>query len=272
MSAAETARWRPFTEATDVELRGIRAVCFDVDDTFSSEGRITDEAFSALWALRRAGFVLVPVTGRPAGWCDHFARFWPVDAVVGENGAFTFFMQDGVRRRCDTPMGMAREEAEQRLAALRAQILARFPHAIWSSDQHYREYDLAIDVNEDVPPWPREDVDELLNLCQRSGALARLSSVHVNTWFGRYDKVGGFLHWLGEGAPGAPEVVPEDQWLYLGDSPNDEPMFGHFACSVGVANVVPFRDRMVTGPRWVASHDAGAGFAEVARRLVALRG
>lgn len=264
-------RWNRWSDATDDELRAVRGICFDVDDTFSTHGKITDEAFQALWDAHRAGLVLVPVTGRPAGWCDHFARFWPIDAVVGENGAFTFFMQEGVRRRLSTPMEFSQSDAREKLAALQAAILARFPHAIWSSDQSYREYDLAIDVYEDVPAWPIEDVEALLALCTDAGAEARLSSVHVNTWFGTYDKFIGFTHWLAQGAPGAVEVLPTDAWIYLGDSPNDEPMFGRFERSVGVANVLPFRERMKQGPRWVTDGVGGCGFAEVVRRLLALR-
>src|SRR5687767_5199996 len=93
-------RWK---QADRAELAKLKGVCLDIDDTLSTHGKLTSDAFSALWALKDAGFLIVPITGRPAGWCDHIARFWPVDAVVGENGAFTFFMKDGIRRRIDTP-------------------------------------------------------------------------------------------------------------------------------------------------------------------------
>lgn len=264
-------RWRDWDLVQDSEIAGIQGICFDVDDTFSTHGKITAEAFQALWEAREAGLCLVPVTGRPAGWADHFARFWPVDAVVGENGAFTFFMQDGRRRRLDTPMEYTREDAQKKLAQLRDDILQRFPHARFSSDQSYREYDLAIDTNEDVEPWPEADVDELLEMCRAAGAEARLSSVHVNTWFGSYDKYSGFTHWLAEGAPGASRVLEPKAWIYLGDSPNDEPMFSRFDACVGVANVLPFRPRMPVGPRWVSQGEGGAGFAQVVRRLLERR-
>ena len=84
-----------------------------------------------------------------------------------------------------------------------------FPRAKWASDQAYREYDLAIDICEDVRPWPQEDVDGLLELCQSEGAHAKLSSIHVNTWFGEYDKKAGLKHWLAQGAPGLDAILPE---------------------------------------------------------------
>jgi hypothetical protein len=48
--------------------------------------------------LHQAGFKLIPITGRPAGWCDHIARMWPVDAVIGENGAFYFVYEQSKRK------------------------------------------------------------------------------------------------------------------------------------------------------------------------------
>jgi HAD superfamily hydrolase (TIGR01484 family) len=247
------------------ELKKIRGVCLDIDDTLSTHGKLTDEAYTALWNLKRAGFFVVPITGRPAGWCDHFARFWPVDAIVGENGAFTFFMKDGVRRRIDTPAGLSYEDGQTKLQNLGREISKRFPHAKWASDQKYREYDLAIDICEDVPTWPEKDVNELLSLCHQAGAHAKLSSIHVNTWFGEYDKKSGFRHWIASGAPGlgassvsssnsVPSQIPsEDEWLFIGDSPNDEPMFESFKSSVGVANLSRYLDRLKHPPRWITS-------------------
>ncbi len=67
---------------------GVAGVLADIDDTITTEGRLTPEAYAALGRLHDAGLIVVPITGRPAGWCDHIARMWPVSGVVGENGAF----------------------------------------------------------------------------------------------------------------------------------------------------------------------------------------
>jgi HAD superfamily hydrolase (TIGR01484 family) len=270
-SAKRPVAWNT---AQAADLKRVRGVCLDIDDTLSSHGKLTSSAYRALWDLKDAGFAVVPITGRPAGWCDHFARFWPVDAVVGENGAFTFFMDQGVRRRIDTPAGAAPEVLRTKLGYLEQKVLARFPHAKWASDQAYREYDLAIDVCEDVPAWPRAEIDELLGLCNGLGAHAKLSSIHVNTWFGNYDKRSGLEHWLNSGAPGlkmAGEVPAWNEWLFIGDSPNDEPMFAAFEHSVGVANLSRYLDRLTHPPRWITQAESGAGFAEMAAKLVGAR-
>ena len=261
-----------WSAAKSSDLVQVKGVCLDIDDTLSTRGKLTAEAYQALWGLKDAGFLVVPITGRPAGWCDHFARFWPVDAIVGENGAFTFFMKDGLRKRMDTPSDLRPEEKNSKLAMLRASILKQFPKARWASDQAYREFDLAIDICEDVPAWSKADVDALLELCHRAGAHAKLSSIHVNAWFGDYDKRKGFEFWLEQGAPGVEVEVPSwDQWLFIGDSPNDEPMFQAFKYSVGVANLAPYLDRLKSHPKWITQKQSGQGFAEMAARLIALK-
>ena len=89
---------RPFEECPAAARRQIKAVLCDIDDTLTWQGRLPAAAYMALEGLRQSGLVVVPVTGRPAGWCDHIARMWPVNAVVGENGAFYFHYDRQARR------------------------------------------------------------------------------------------------------------------------------------------------------------------------------
>ncbi|MBL7716474.1 MAG: HAD family phosphatase [Bdellovibrionales bacterium] len=268
------------SKAKPKDLSQIRAVAFDIDDTFSSEGKITSEAFQALWKLHKKGYILVPVTGRPAGWCDHIARFWPVHAVVGENGAFCLFQtptkkkgEIGKLRRIETP-GAITDEAlrKKKLRELADQIIFRFPDAKFASDQNYRDHDLAIDFCEDVPAWPEADVNALLELCHKQGAHAKLSSIHVNTWFGDYDKWAGFTNLLNHTQAWAPAKTLKwignlDHWIFLGDSPNDEPMFAKFKTSAAMANLKPWLSRLKNYPTYLATKKSGAGFVEVTGKL-----
>jgi hypothetical protein len=244
----------------------IKGICFDIDDTFSSHGKLTAEAFQSLWSLKQAGFKLIPVTGRPAGWCDMIARFWPVDGVVGENGAFSFYMSEGKRKRIDTLPPQDAASAREKLQELKTSIEKNFPGVSFASDQDYREYDLAIDFCEDVPPWPESEVDRLVKFCESQGAIAKISSIHVNTWFGRYTKIEGIRYFLRELKHEL--KLPEfDEFIYVGDSPNDEPMFQAFDLSVGVANVKPFLPKLKSPPKFITLSEAGAGFSELARFL-----
>jgi HAD superfamily hydrolase (TIGR01484 family) len=252
--------------------RAVRAVLTDIDDTLTSGGRLPAVAYAALERLHAASIRVVPITGRPAGWCDLIARQWPVDAVVGENGALAF-RYDATARRMERLYWKSAEERRvdrARLDALRERILAAVPGAAVATDQAYREADLAIDFCEDVPPLPREAVRRIVALFEEAGATAKVSSIHVNGWFGAYDKLAMTARLFRE-AFGEELDAVRAQVVYVGDSPNDEPMFRHFPNAVGVANVRDWADLIAQPPRWVTQAPGGAGFAELAEALLAVR-
>ena len=250
----------------------IRGVFTDIDDTLTTEGKLTAAAYAALERLHGAGFIVVPITGRPAGWCDHIARMWPVDAVVGENGAF-YFRYDGAARRLVKRYLVPEAERaanRQRLSVLRDRILTAVPGAALASDQLYREADLAIDFREDVPPLARPDVDRIVALFADAGATAKISSIHVNGWFGRYDKL-GMTRILLQECFAIDLDSRRDEFVFAGDSPNDAPMFEFFPHALGVANVADFADCMTALPAYVTRGRCGAGFVELADALIAAR-
>jgi HAD superfamily hydrolase (TIGR01484 family) len=263
---------RPVSEFPAAVLRQIRALLCDIDDTLTDDGRLSARAYAALERLHAAGLNVVPVTGRPAGWCDLIARCWPVDAVVGENGAFYFAYQRVARRMLRVYWKTLRQRSDdrQRLDALGARILAAVPGAAVAADQAYREADLAIDWREDVAPLPEAAVRRIVGLFEAAGAKAKVSSIHVNGWFGDYDKLAMSLRLLRERL-GLDADAAAGQVLFVGDSPNDAPMFAHFPNSVGVANVRDFAGRLAAEPAWVTEARGGAGFAELAARLLEVR-
>jgi HAD superfamily hydrolase (TIGR01484 family) len=220
--------------------------------------------------LREAGLVVVPITGRPAGWCDHIARMWPVDAVVGENGAL-YMRYDRARRKLVTRFAVdeaTRAAQRAKLASIAQKILAAVPGAALASDQHYRQSDLAVDFCEDVPPLSREAVDRIVAMMEAEGMTAKVSSIHVNGWFGRYDKL-AMTRTLFAEAFGVDLDAERGRYAFCGDSPNDAPMFAYFPNAVGVANIAAFLDRIATPPAYVTTREAGAGFVELADFLLA---
>jgi hypothetical protein len=249
--------------------RAVIGVLTDIDDTLTTEGRLTAAAYAALERLRAAGRIVIPVTGRPAGWCDHIARMWPVDAVVGENGAF-YMRHDGAHgklvRRFVTPEATRRDQRD-RIAALGEAIVAAVPGCALASDQRYRESDLAIDYCEDVDALPREDVDRIVALMEAGGMTAKVSSIHVNGWFGTYDKLTTTKLLLRE-VRGIDLDLYREAFAFVGDSPNDAPMFDYFPNAVGVANLLRFVDRVTTLPAYVTDAEAGAGFVEFVDALL----
>ncbi|HTR85881.1 MAG TPA: HAD-IIB family hydrolase [Reyranella sp.] len=262
----------PLADCPKSTLGAIRGVFTDIDETVSTEGRLTAEAYGALEALKRAGLLVVPVTGRPAGWCDHIARFWPVDAVVGENGAFWMWHDAGVGRLVTRFIQSAEERAEgrKRLEAVRAEVLRDVPGAAIASDQPYRVADLAVDFREDVPALPWGHVERILKIFEKHGAHAKVSSIHVNGWFGDYDKLTTTRAMMAE-TFGVDLAAEKAIYIFAGDSPNDAPMFGFFPNAVGVANVRDYADAMAHRPAWVTERRSGAGFAELARALLDAR-
>src|SRR5437868_8987209 len=126
---------KPLAALPDTARQDIRCVLTDIDDTLSTQGRITAETYTAMEALHAAGYLVIPVTGRPAGWCDHIARMWPVDAIVGENGAFYFFFDQGRLHKRFHDGEAERAEKRARLDALAKRILAAVPGSALASDQ-----------------------------------------------------------------------------------------------------------------------------------------
>ncbi|MEQ8653306.1 MAG: HAD-IIB family hydrolase [Kiloniellales bacterium] len=261
---------RPIAEFPAEAARGLRFLLTDIDDTVTEEGRLPSASLAAMEALAETGLKIIPVTGRPAGWCDHIARMWPVDAVVGENGALWFAYDRGRRRMLSgfAKDQVARQEDRRRLNALRDAILAETPGAGVASDQDYRIADLAIDFCEDVPPLPAEDIARILQSFERAGATAKVSSIHVNGWFGDYDKLSMTRRCLAE-VFACDLEAEQAHCLFAGDSPNDQPMFAFFDHSVGMANVRDFE--LTQPPTWVTERRSAQGFVELSRRLLEAR-
>ena len=261
---------KPFEQFPAQSKNQIRYVLTDIDDTLTINGRLPAAVFVAMERLQEAKIRSIPITGRPAGWCDHIARMWPVDGLVGENGAFYFRYDDATRkmeRRFFKPES-ERQEDRQKLEKLKVEILKEVPGSDLSVDQPYREADLAIDYCEDVPRLPTKDVDRIVELFHKSGAIAIPSSIHVNGWFGEYDKLTMTRLLLEEVFGENLETIKENV-IFIGDAPNDAPMFAYFPNSVGVANVMEFKGKLHSEPTWVTKERGGYGYAEMVELLLA---
>lgn len=253
--------------APEVAVRLAGVMC-DIDDTLTSHGKLPASAYQALWRLADAGLAVVPVTGRPAGWCDLIARQWPVAGVVGENGALAFWEQDGKLHRLFHPS--AGREVRERLAAIEREVLAEVPGARVAQDQPYRLFDLAIDYREEPPDLGLEAAERIREIFARHGASAKVSSIHVNGWLGDYDKL-SMVQLFARERFGRELERDRDRWLFCGDSPNDEPMFAWFPHACGVANVRQFAPRMRCLPRYVVEGEGGDGFAAAVEVLLEKR-
>jgi len=260
---------KPFGQIDSSQKSKVRFVLTDIDDTLTNNGRMTASAFSAIEDLGNNGYCVIPITGRPAGWCDHIARMWPVDAIVGENGAFYFRYSASQRKMHRRYWKTEKQRAQDRirLQELKEEILQKVPGCGIASDQAYREADLAIDYCEDVSPLPKEKIEQIVDCFASRGAQARISSIHINGWFGDYNKL-EMTKLMFEEQFHVTIDEARDQVIFVGDSPNDAPMFEYFPQSVGVSNVRSFLDLMDWEPTWVTDKPGGYGFAEMVEHLI----
>ena len=263
---------RPLSELPPAVAAQLHTVFSDIDDTITTDGQLTPHAYAAMDQLRRAGLRVILITGRPAGWCDHIARMWPVDGVIGENGAFYYWHDHAARKlKCRHLLTAAEREAHAaKLAAVRDTILRSVAGCAVASDQFCRLYDLAIDFCEDVVPLSDTAIDRIVALMEQAGMTAKVSSIHVNGWFGSYDKL-SMAHLMLRERYGLELALERERCLFVGDSPNDAPLFAYLPYAVGVANVHDLAERMSALPAFVTPSRGGAGFAELACALVAAR-
>ncbi|MFI3246327.1 MAG: HAD-IIB family hydrolase [Ferrimonas sp.] len=234
----------------------------DVDDTLTWHGELPLATLQALYQLRDAGIGVIPVTGACAGWCDQMARLWPVMAVIGENGAFCIEKHQGALTYIDTQDLETRQNNNQKLTQVAAQMLAKYPLVGLAKDNQYRRYDLAIDFNQECRGMSLAAVSQMVADIHQLGIKATISSIHVNTWIGEQSKLSGARQWLARNRPEWNEAQIRERCAYSGDSPNDEPMFSFFKNTVGVANIAPYLPLMKHHPAKVMSQCGGAGFAE----------
>lgn len=242
------------------ELKGVRYLLTDIDDTLTTDGKLLAETYQALWDLKASGISVITVTGGSAGWCEHIVRTWPVAAAIGESGAFVMRANGN---RVDVEFW--EEEAIQadrqaaHLAAVKPLLTDRFQFA---HDQPFRLADVAVDI----VGHERSEVDDLAKRIRAIGSTVAVSSVHINTWIGDYDKwtmSERLLRRLGLG-----DVDLFEQVCFVGDSRNDAPMFAHIPKSFGVANIITILNDLPTKPRWISAASAGRGFVDISRAIL----
>ena len=179
---------RPLTEWPPERRARVKGVFTDIDDTLTDRGHMEAPVLDALFRLRRAGLLVIPITGRPAGWCDLIARMWPVDAVVGENGAFYFRYDQSerrmVRRFVDPPDSRAGKR--RRLEKIAEAVLAGVS-VLEKLGAEIVEVQMP-DVDKYLPAWPI--------LCSAEAVAA-----HRDHYPERRDDYGQFFRgWLDQGA------------------------------------------------------------------------
>ena len=246
--------------------RAVRGVLTDIDDTLTTGGAITRDASHALARLRDAGLPAIAITGRPMGWSEAFARGWPISAIVAENGAVALWREGGELRVEYVQPEATRRANALRLRATAERVLREVPGSRLARDSAARATDIAIDHAE-FAQLPSAQIEQVVAVMRSAGMNAMMSSIHINGWFGAHTKLSG-ARWIVQRLFGRELEAERERWVYVGDSTNDQLMFGHFPLSVGVANLMEFADLLTVWPTYLTDGARGAGFAEVAERLL----
>ena len=241
----------------------------DIDDTLTSDGAITPDALAALHGLSAAGLTVIAVTGRPVGWSEPFALSWPLRAIVAENGAVALLNQRGKLSKIYQQDEHRRATNFARLQRAAARVLQEVPGTMLARDSAGRETDIAIDHSE-FTHLSEAQIAQAVAVMQAEGLHATVSSIHINGWIGTHDKWQGAC-WIARELLDRDLPAEAERWVYVGDSTNDQVMFEHLPQSVGVANIRRFESKLKYLPRYITRGERGAGFAEVARALLADR-
>ena len=252
------------------ERRQLVGIFTDIDDTLTTDGVATGDALSAIAALRHAGLHVIPITGRPMGWSEPFARAWPVDAIVAENGAVALIHTGpGGLRKIYQQGEAVRQMNYERMQRVARRIVAEITGAVLSRDSAGRETDIAIDHSE-YTTLPADCIAQVVALMQDEGMNATVSSIHINGWLGDHNKLSG-ARWIVRELFRRELDAEIERWAYVGDSTNDVLMFEHFVHSVGVANIRRFEAQLSHPPIYITPSERGAGFAELAQAILGSR-
>ncbi|HMS26164.1 MAG TPA: HAD family hydrolase [Burkholderiaceae bacterium] len=271
------------------QRRNIVGVFTDIDDTLTTQGSITPDALQALADLKAAGLHVIPITGRPVGWATPLAEKLTVDAIVVENGAVALRMveqpfltenicKNELKAAYSLPKVLSKlyqeEEAvrtrnQSRMQVIAQQLLAQIPELKQTRDSAGRETDLAFDANE-FAHLSFETAQQVHQLLQQAGMQTTQSSIHIHGSFGSFDKWTG-AKWIVRELFQRELADELAQWVFVGDSGNDQAMFQHFVHSVGVANIRHFQSQLQHLPRFITMSERGAGFAEVAHAILSSR-
>jgi HAD superfamily hydrolase (TIGR01484 family) len=259
---------KPLSTWPETERTNIVGVFTDIDDTLTTDGAITPDALQALHDLKTTGLMVIPITGRPVGWSVPFAATWPVNAMVAENGAVALLhnpQTQQVNKIYQQDLA-TRTRNYQEMQCIAKRVLQEIPGTVMAQDSPGRETDIAFDHSE-FHHLSQEQIQQVVKLLQEEGMTATVSSIHINAWFGDHNKWHG-AQWILQELSGRDLKQEINQWVYVGDSTNDQVMFEHFTHSVGVANIRRFEKELHHLPTYITPHERGVGFSEFSEALL----
>ncbi len=257
---------RLLTNLPSEEARELSGLLFDLDDTLLDHGQLTEAAYTALCRLAASDLTLLAVTGRPASWGELVAGMWPIRGALSENGHLAHARVGGRVQRFDAIEPSVRATRRGALLQLSEQLMAEFTELVPADDVHGRVSDFTFDIGEFRTVGP-DVVARARRRAESLGAATTVSSVHLHITFDTHDKASGSIAFLAQQL-GLDSTAARRRFAYVGDSENDAACFAAFHTTIGVANLSGAPSVV---PRYACSMARGAGFSELAERLLSLR-
>ncbi|XGV96961.1 MAG: HAD family hydrolase [Leptolyngbya sp. BL-A-14] len=243
-----------------IDVQSVRLVATDMDGTLTTAGKFTPTLVQTFEQLAAAGIQVLIVTGRSAGWVSGLAHYLPIWGAIAENGGLLYAGEP----RLEVPLVSLADIAQhrQQLAAMFQRLQDRFPNLQASDDNRFRLTDWTFDVQ----GLSRAELAHIDRLCQSESWGFTYSTVQCHIKQRSQAKSAGLLAVLQKHFP----TYTAEHILTVGDSPNDESLFdtNRFPLSVGVANVLDYRDQLTYQPAYVTEAAEGEGFRELAQLLL----
>ncbi|MGK7931400.1 MAG: HAD-IIB family hydrolase [Microcystaceae cyanobacterium] len=235
--------------------RQIRLIATDMDGTLTKNEKFSPQLLKALETLAKIPIPVLIITGRSAGWVEGLYHYLPIIGAIAENGG-VFYGNNSDYPQILTPIGEIRQH-RQYLSQVFDDLCQVYPKLKESSDNQYRLTDWTFSVKGLIT----EEIQHLKRLTEEKGLSFTYSTVQCHLKPLQQDKAMGLKQVLDQFFPN----YLLNQVLTLGDSPNDDPLFNPaiFPVSVGVANLLIYRDQLVYHPTYVTQRGEVDGFLEV---------
>lgn len=235
-------------------LRNIKMIATDMDGTITQSGKFTSNLLQALERLKQKNIAVLIVTGRSAGWVDGVRNYLPVTGAFAENGGVLFYERE--TPEILTPISDLNHHRQQ-LAKTFNFLKNKFPLLQITADNQFRLTDWTFDIKN----LTNGELRELGKLCEDQGWGFTYSTVQCHIKPKKQDKATALKQVLKKYFP----KISTEQIITVGDSPNDETMFdtNKFPLSVGVANILEYRDQLNHQPVYLTTASGGEGFCEL---------
>lgn len=251
---------KPLLKAiTDNRLGDIRLLATDMDGTLTQDSKFTARLFQILEKLSQNNIDVLIVTGRSAGWVQAIATYFPLVGAIAENGGLLYWSHAEKPQITSDINDIERHR--QKLKSTFQLLQHKFPQIQESADNRFRITDWTFDVR-DLSP---KDLQQIARICHQQGWGFTYSTVQCHIKPQNQDKAIALKQIIQQYYPN----LKLEQIITVGDSPNDESLFNRkFPISVGVANILDYRDRLRNLPAYVTSKLEAEGFIELAELVI----